>query len=128
MAFNPGAAPTNPVESGPGPNRVTAYHIFGDIISTHMSSKAANVIRVKPQGLSFGNSTAHFTSNLTNHRPYSIVSPNEEQQAFSKWRRGIINTISTISNYASYIGLGIKHNIYPIPGSQSAEGSKYANV
>lgn len=47
VCFNPGnldlliigAAPTNPIITGPGTARATVYHIVGDIISSHMSGK-----------------------------------------------------------------------------------------
>lgn len=58
VVFNPGAAPTNPVYSGPGPERATVYHVVGDIISSHMSEKAASVYRVK-LNVPFGSVTAH---------------------------------------------------------------------
>ena len=54
VCFNPGASPTNPIYSGPGPSRATVYHVVGDIISSHMSSKAALIFRVKLQ-VQFGN-------------------------------------------------------------------------
>ena len=43
VSFNGGAAPTNPILDGPGPERFTHYHIVGDLISSHMSEKAARV-------------------------------------------------------------------------------------
>ena len=117
IAFNPGAAPTNPVTSGPGPSRARVYHIFGDIISSHIGSGAAEVIRVKKQGVSFGGTMAHSTENLINGRPFTIVGPVDEESAFQKWRRGFFNFVSHATNYASYIGLGVKHKVYSIPGS-----------
>lgn len=47
MIKKTGAAPTNPVTIGPGKERATVYHIVGDIISSHMSDKAAVVYRIK---------------------------------------------------------------------------------
>ena len=43
ISFNGGAAPTNPILSGPGSTRFVHYHIVGDLISSHMSLSAANV-------------------------------------------------------------------------------------
>lgn len=51
VCFNPGAAPSNPIYDGPGQSRATVYHIFGDIISTHMSSNACKLFRIKIEGL-----------------------------------------------------------------------------
>ncbi len=45
VSLNGGASASNPVLVGPGPGRATFYHVFGDIVSTHMSPNAAKVIR-----------------------------------------------------------------------------------
>lgn len=124
VAFNPGAAPTNPVLSGPGPTRATVYHIFGDIISTHMSSQAATVIRIKKSSVAFGSLTAHSTEQLKGGSGWVYSTPIEENKAFMKWKRGFKDVVSTVTNYASYIGLGVKHDVFPIPGSEP-EGEKY---
>lgn len=50
VAFNAGAPPTNPVMSGPGPERATHYHVMGDTISSHMSGAAATIIRIQKIG------------------------------------------------------------------------------
>lgn len=118
VCFNPGAAPTNPVLSGPGPGRARVYHIFGDIISTHMSGVAAEVLRIKIQGVIFGSAAAHSSEQLKGGKSWSYETAYDENQAFNKWRRGLVNIFSTLTNYASYVGLGIKNTIYPIPGGE----------
>lgn len=117
VCFNPGAAPTNPVTIGPGPGRARVYHIFGDIISSHMGNSAAEVIRIKKQGVAFASSDAHSTAQLVNGRPFSIATAQEEENAFQKWRKRWFNFFSRATNYASYIGLGVKHTVYAIPGT-----------
>lgn len=50
IAFNAGAPPTNPVLTGPGPDRAVHYHVMGDIISSHMGSNAARIVRIEKVG------------------------------------------------------------------------------
>jgi hypothetical protein len=49
IAFNAGAPPTNPVLTGPGA-RAVHYHVMGDIISSHMGSNAARIVRIEKIG------------------------------------------------------------------------------
>jgi hypothetical protein len=50
VALNAGAPPMSPVFASAGPARATAYHVVGDIISTHVEPPAADIVRVR-----FGN-------------------------------------------------------------------------
>ena len=84
VVFNPGAAPTNPIYSGPGQNRATVYHIVGDIISSHMSSNAALIFRVKLQ-VPFGSVKAHGTENFFSSGSYSLMTATQEDVLFLKW-------------------------------------------
>lgn len=61
IALNGGAAATNPVLVGPG-SRARFYHIFGDLVSTHMSPNAAEVIRVAKKDRGFGVFYPHSSS------------------------------------------------------------------
>jgi len=64
VSFNGGAAPTNPILEGPGPQRFTHYHIVGDLISSHMGENAARVVRIKIPGKDFGSQEPHSSGNL----------------------------------------------------------------
>jgi pimeloyl-ACP methyl ester carboxylesterase len=112
VAFNPGAAPSNPVLSGPG-NRANVYHIFGDVISSHMSDQAANVLRIKLPAIGVGGSAAHATSQLTNHARYTIASAQEEENAFKKWVKGTLNFVGKLLSFFGYI----RKHYHPIPGT-----------
>ncbi len=108
ISFNGGAAPTNPVLTGPGPGRAVWYHVWGDIISSHMSPNAANVVRVKTDA-PFASLQAHGQDNL---RKRGVpVSVDNEEAAFQKW--------SLIHSVISWFGLTqrSKFKVYPIPGS-----------
>ena len=83
VSFNGGAAPTNPILEGPGPGRFTHYHIVGDLISSHMGSRAARVIRIKIQGKNFGSQAPHSSGNLLlEGSPYT---PDLEDQEYVRW-------------------------------------------
>lgn len=96
VSLNPGAAPTNPVLTGPG-MRSTVYHIVGDLIvssagtnkprqSSHMSNTAANVIRIRKKDSIFGNVKPHDSTNiLANSGDWRIVSADEEDQLYQQW-------------------------------------------
>lgn len=84
ICFNMGAAPSNPIYNGPG-GRATVYHIVGDIISSHISSQAAMVIRVAIQGIAFGSLASHSASTIFNTQPWKIVSAQEEDDLFQLW-------------------------------------------
>ena len=118
VCFNPGAAPTNPVLSGPGPGRARVYHIFGDIISSHMSGAAAEVLRIKIQGVRFGSLAAHSLENLKGGKSWNYATATDEEAAFVKWRKGIVNFLSGASQYVKYIVGGKGVVLYPIPGSE----------
>ena len=47
---------------GPGPSRATFYHVFGDLVSTHMSPNAARVIRIAKHNTDFGVLYPHSSS------------------------------------------------------------------
>jgi len=47
ISFNGGAPPVNPVYFGPGTARAVAYHIVGDLISSHIGPWAAKVARIQ---------------------------------------------------------------------------------
>lgn len=114
VVFNPGAAPTNPIISGPGASRATVYHIVGDIISSHMSSKAALVFRIKLQ-VPFGSVKAHATENFFSSGSYSLMTATQEDELFLKWAKGTNVTGAIYANYSKYLQTQAKFN--PIPDS-----------
>jgi len=86
IGFNSGAAPTNPILSGPGPQRFRQYHIVGDLISSHMGPQAAEVIRIKKSKASFGGAWAHSTPRLlTADGDWAFATADEEDQLFNEW-------------------------------------------
>lgn len=85
VSFNGGAPPTKPVLRGPGPGRATHYHIEGDRISSHISPAAAKVVRVRMEGINWGNPlAAHSADRFVDSRPFSIVTRDQEQTSW--WR------------------------------------------
>lgn len=85
VSFNGGAPATRPTLQGPGPNRATHYHIEGDRISSHMGSGAAKVIRVRVQGIGWGNPlAAHSAERFVDQKPWSYISRDQEQTSW--WR------------------------------------------
>jgi hypothetical protein len=50
VVLNAAAPVTASTNIGPGPAIATHYHIAGDLISTHMASSAANIVRIAPAG------------------------------------------------------------------------------
>lgn len=46
-SFNGAGCLLNTLTDGPGPSLATHYHIYGDLVSTHVSVNAANIVRVK---------------------------------------------------------------------------------
>lgn len=114
VVFNPGAAPTNPIYTGPGPERATVYHIVGDIISSHMSPKAALVFRIKLQ-VPFGSLKAHGTENFFSSGSYSLLTATQEDVLFLKWAKGFNVTGPIYANYSRYLQKQIVYK--PIPDS-----------
>lgn len=83
VSFNGGASPTNPITTGPGPSRFTHYHVVGDLISTHMTSSAARVVRVKIPGNEFGSTNPHNSGNLL--KGGIIYSADQEDAEYVRW-------------------------------------------
>lgn len=83
VSFNGGAPPTNPVRSGPGPGRAIHYHVEGDLISSHMTPQAAEVVRVRVPGDRWGKVYPHARERFKEEG--QIISPNEEQASYVRW-------------------------------------------
>lgn len=110
VMFNGGAAPTNPVYTGPG-IRGTFYHIYGDLISSHISDEACTVVRVKIPHVGFGLG-AHSTSHLRAAN-WKIVSAQEEQNGFRRWQRFATLGGASVLEYVRLV----EHTLNRIPGT-----------
>lgn len=123
VIFNAGAAASNPVWSGPGPGRCTHYHIVGDLISTHMSEKAAKVIRIKTN-VSFGTLECHNSLLITRKAGFWRYSDaTEEDELYVKWSKSFVGAVvSLVSSVSKFFGL-MKKSILssPIPDSARAK-------
>jgi pimeloyl-ACP methyl ester carboxylesterase len=126
ISFNGGASPTNPVVSGPGPYLATHYHIFGDLVSTHMSEGAARVVRIKTEKTHFGELYPHSSERILDKVPFRIVSATEEDEAYLAWAKNYKLSFSILGAWFSigkYIADMKKYSIAkkaPIPNSQRA--------
>lgn len=126
VSFNGGASPTNPVISGPGPYLATHYHIFGDLISTHVTEAAARVIRIRTAKTHFGELYPHSSERILDHIPFRIVSATEEDISYLDWAKNYKLSFSLFGAWVSvarYIADMKKHGIAkksPIPNSKRA--------
>ena len=86
VMVNAGAPPTSPVYDGPGPQRAIHYHIFGDVISSHMGPDAALIVRIrKPGKPTWGSAYPHELARLdANDGPWEYATVNEEQESWMK--------------------------------------------
>lgn len=126
IGLNSGAAPTNPVLNGPG-NRFTHYHIFGDLISSHMAPWASKVIIIKKSdGYSLmGTAYAHSSERiLKSDGSWTLSNQNEEDLAFQKWgntyqsNKVVNNVWGKSAAYLYYLKKKDVSEKNPIPGSQ----------
>ena len=122
ISLNGGAACTNPVLQGPGPERATFYHVFGDLVSTHMSPNAARVIRIAKEDRNFGvvypHSSARF---LAGDGAWRYATADEEDEQWLKWgnRGEVLGWLS--GGLIPFASLILKMNLprkSPIPGSK----------
>ncbi len=84
IALNAGAPPTNPMLTGPGPNRATHYHVMGDAVSSHMSPQAAQIIRIEKIGKPVWLSTYPHSSDriYVGDGPWKYVTADDEQRSW----------------------------------------------
>lgn len=125
IGLNSGAAPTNPILSGPG-SRFTHYHIFGDLISSHMAPWAADVVIVKKNN-SFslvGTSKAHSSENiLASSGNWVLSNQTEEDRAYVKWgstyQSSYINNVwGKLMSFLYFLQTKSVVDKNPIPGSE----------
>lgn len=89
VSFAGGAPPTNPLLQGPGPYRATHYHVLGDLVSTHVSPKAATVVRVDKGYTEFSVVAPHLSGRfLRRDGPAKPVSADEEDEKMLMWAFG----------------------------------------
>jgi pimeloyl-ACP methyl ester carboxylesterase len=110
VVYNGGAAPTNPVYTGPG-SRAIFYHIYGDLISSHMSGDACTVVRVKLPHVGFG-LTGHSTEHLRAVN-WKLVTAQEEQNGFRRWQRWATGGAASVLEYIRLV----EHTLNRIPGT-----------
>lgn len=86
VAFNPGAPPTGGGLKG-AEGICRAYHIVGDIISTHIDDSTADVTRVHLRGeVNWNNVTYyHSTDRFFENKSYDIWYAQEEQDSLVKY-------------------------------------------
>lgn len=124
-SFNGAAPATRPVLSGPGPGLATHYHIVGDLVSTHMSCLAAQVVRVDKK-IGFGFTTPHSTARFYANDPTTrFLDATAEDVALCMWAATLLPWSVAVS---LLVGLIVYNN--PIPCSaRSKSGKSYtANV
>ena len=84
-SFNGAAPATNPVMVGPGTLLATHYHVCGDLISTHMSCQAADIVRVD-KGYPFSPVGPHATTRFYEKDPtLRLTDATAEDVALSVW-------------------------------------------
>lgn len=125
VVFNGGAVATNPVISGPGPGRVRFYHIVGDLVSTHMSPNAAEVIRIKKPDVEFGVVWPHSSERiLKSDGMWSFYSADQEDDLFLEWGRrfrpgwAVVSPYSAVTSFVVYLKKRGIVERSPIPGSR----------
>ncbi|MEG3883805.1 hypothetical protein QT971_06295 [Microcoleus sp. herbarium19] len=101
VSFNGGAPPTNPFRKGPGPNRGRHYHIEGDLISSHMTPQAAEIIRIRKPGPSWGTTYPHGTERFIETEG-EMITANQEQASYVRWGGTLLKPLTCLK---------------PIPGS-----------
>lgn len=106
----------------------THYHVFGDLISTHVSPAAARVIRVKGEKTEFGTFYSHAAVRILKSDGLKTpVSADEEDQAYLKWASTfslgwkIFHPLFSIASYLAYLKSSKIAKKSPIPGSSRWE-------
>lgn len=122
ISLNGGAAPSNPVLAGPGPGRARFYHIMGDLISSHMSPLAAEVIRVAKSNRDFGVVYPHSSTRfLANDGPWEYVTADYEDEAWKNYGNKFIDTpgrfVKSVLAFINFLRGKRYYISNPIPGS-----------
>jgi predicted esterase YcpF (UPF0227 family) len=130
VTFN-GAAPPSGDFTGVGTQRSRAYHIVGDIISTHINGDTCDVrrIKIKEQNLTNWSDTPYYHSTdrfYDSGRTYSEYTPQEEQNDLLEYAYRVTPRSALSSMVASGISKEISFDRireflceHPIPQSSS---------
>lgn len=116
VVLNGGAPPTNPITRG-DPRRVRWYHIVGDVISSHISPQAAEVVRVSFGDDSFSVTWPHSTQRFFERG--RIVDADYEDRIWSKFYTPVVG-VSRAQNAVSFLAYLKSKQLAktrPIPGS-----------
>lgn len=118
VVFNPAAPIMNPLTKGPGAAKAVAYHITGDIISSHVSPDAGEVIRVNQGYNVLQTLSAHKLENFYDSKPtHSFYSVDQEDVymyssvALAVWSAADNESLQRVRK------LSAKVSSTPIPGS-----------
>ena len=131
ISFNGAAPASGGIFEGAGRERSTAYHIVGDVVSTHISDAQCHVSRIKlvePNPTNWGDPFYyHSTDRFYNHqRQYVFWTPQQEQEDIQDY---VYN--STVTGELVNLVLGVVTKYlhrdrlreficsHPIPGSQA---------
>jgi pimeloyl-ACP methyl ester carboxylesterase len=89
VSFFGGAPPTNPILNGPGPSRATHYHVVGDLVSSHVSNRAARVVRVDKGYTDFSVLGPHLSGRfLRNDYTARPATADQEDDLLVRWAVG----------------------------------------
>jgi hypothetical protein len=118
VVFNPAAPIMNPLTKGPGAAKAVAYHISGDLISSHVSPDAGEVIRVNQGYNVLQTLSAHKLENFYDTKPtHSFYSVDQEDVymyssiALAAWAAADGESLQRVRK------LSAKISSTPIPGS-----------
>jgi len=121
ISLNGGAAPTNPILSGPGATRSRFYHIFGDLISSHMSPQAAEIIRIRKSDDTFDIFYHHSSDRiLASDGFWQYATADQEDYAYKRWGdrySAEIDPVEELLTYTGFLRSKSVHLTTPIPGS-----------
>jgi hypothetical protein len=107
VVFNAAASAMSPVTSGPGLGSV-AYHIVGDLVSSHIGENALTVVRID---IGFGFSATLFCHSLQRfleERPGKLISSGEENYVFAEFRNGLNLGVSLIHNLTGGLSTALR--------------------
>lgn len=87
ISLNMGAPATNPVTTGPGPEKAIHYHIVGDAVSSHVSPDAAKIVRIAIRDTNFLSTywTHQATRALASDVPWTYADADYEDQLWQNF-------------------------------------------
>ena len=116
---------------GPGPLLFTHYHVFGDLISSHVSSSAARVVRVRGDKTEFGTFYPHAVVRMLKRDGIKrLVTATEEDDAYLAWAKqyvGGFKIFGALFSLGVYLANMKKYDVAkksPIPDSGRYEMMK----